>query len=237
MSRALAAADRISAGINTVQWRRAMPARKIAACSETSGGMMRGEDNETTQGCACSARQTRREVLALASAVGIEIAAGVAPASADPADERPKPGDHLVPIEGSEPPRPLTPADVPKMPLLAWPMDPKDGVVRNGSRLNRVLLVALDPATLEGPTRDRAAGGIVAYSAICTHQGCEVTRWVADSDLLECPCHESRYNPRDGAAVIDGPAPRPLPALPLAVADGKLVVAKPFIGRPGVIPT
>jgi rieske iron-sulfur protein len=195
--------------------------------------MMSEEGGETS--CACGVRQTRREVLALASAAGL-LAGGIAPASAEPADERPKPGDHLVPIEGSEP-RPLTPADIPKMPLLAWPMDPKDGVVRNGSRLNRVLLVALDPATLEGPTRERAAGGIVAYSAICTHQGCEVTRWVADSAFLECPCHESRYNPRDGAAVVDGPAPRPLPALPLAVADGKLVVAKPFIGRPGVIPT
>jgi rieske iron-sulfur protein len=198
---------------------------------------MSGEHSGAIQRCACRVQTTRREVLAFASAAGLEVVAGgVAPASAEAADERPKPGDYLVPIEGSEP-RPLTPADIPKMPLLVWPMDPKDNVVRNGSRLNRVLLVALDPATLEGPTRDRAMGGIVAYSAICTHQGCEVTRWVADSAFLECPCHESRYNPRDAAAVIDGPAPRPLPALPLALADGKLVVAKPFIGRPGVIPT
>jgi rieske iron-sulfur protein len=197
--------------------------------------MMSGECGETI-GCACGLRSTRREVLTLASAAGLEIIAGIAPAAAEPADERPKPGDYLVPIEGSGP-RPLTPTDVPKMPLLVWPMDPKDNVVRNGSRLNRVLLVALDPATLEGPTRGRAADGIVAYSAICPHQGCEVTGWIADSNLLECPCHESRYNPRDGAAVLDGPTPRPLPALPLAVADGKLVAAKPFIGRPGVIPT
>jgi rieske iron-sulfur protein len=198
--------------------------------------MMSAEDPSTTQGLACGVRSTRREVLALASAAGLEIVAGAAPAPADPADERPKPGDYLVPIEGSEP-RPLTPADIPKMPLLAWPMDPKDNIVRNGSRLNRVVLVALDPATPEGPTRERAAAGIVAYSAICPHQGCEVTGWIADSNLLECPCHESRYNPRDGAAVVDGPTPRPLPALPLTVADGKLVVAKPFVGRPGVIPT
>jgi rieske iron-sulfur protein len=197
---------------------------------------MRAKYPGTTQGCACGARSTRREVLALASAAGLGIVGGIAPASAEPADERPKPGDYLVPIEGTEP-HPLTPADIPKKPLLVWPMDPKDNVVRNGSRLNRVLLVALDPATLEGPTRDRAADGIVAYSAICPHQGCEVTGWIADSGLLECPCHESRYNPRDGAAVVDGPTPRPLPALPLAVADGKLVVTKPFIGRPGVIPT
>src|SRR5271165_978191 len=125
---------------------RRQPIISQQACSETSGGIMSGECVETS--CACGIRSTRREVLALASAGGL-IVAGVAPASAEPADERPKPGDHLVPIEGSEP-RPLTPADVPKMPLIAWPMDPKDGVVRNGSRLNRVLLVALDPATLEG---------------------------------------------------------------------------------------
>ncbi len=46
------------------------------------------------------------------------------------------------------------------------------------------------------------------------------------------PCHNSRYNPRDAAAVVDGPSPRALSALPLEIVDGKLVVAKPFIGRP-----
>jgi hypothetical protein len=33
--------------------------------------------------------------------------------------------------------------------------------------------------------------------------------------------------------VVSGPSPRRLPALPLKIADGKLTVAKPFIGRPG----
>jgi rieske iron-sulfur protein len=36
--------------------------------------------------------------------------------------------------------------------------------------------------------------------------------------------------------VIDGPSPRALSALPLEIVDGNLVVAKPFIGRLGVIP-
>jgi Rieske Fe-S protein len=27
---------------------------------------------------------------------------------------------------------------------------------------------------------------------------------------------------------VDGPAPRPLPALPLKIVDGRLVVAQPF---------
>jgi Rieske Fe-S protein len=41
------------------------------------------------------------------------------------------------------------------------------------------------------------------------------------------------YDPKEGAKVVSGPAPRRLPALPLKIADGKLAVAKPFIGRPG----
>ena len=46
-----------------------------------------------------------------------------------------------------------------------------------------------------------------------------------------------RRNAPDGAAVIDGPTPRSLAALPLRLADGKLVVAKPFTGRVGIMPT
>jgi Rieske Fe-S protein len=116
-------------------------------------------------------------------------------------------------------------------------MDPAAKVVRNGSRLNKVLLVRLDSATLLGVTRERAADGVVAYSAICPHAGCEVSVWVVEQKLFECSCHYSHYDPREGAAVIDGPAPRPLAALPLKIADGKLVVAKPFTARVGIVPT
>jgi rieske iron-sulfur protein len=187
--------------------------------------------------CQCAARSTRRDVLALVSIAGLEVvAAGVATSAfAEPASERPKRGDLLVAVEGTEM-RPLGPADISGTPRLAWPMDPIEHVVRNGSRLNKVLLVALDPATLVGATRERAAAGVVAYSAICPHAGCEVDGWVAGQDIIECACHNSRYNPRDAAAVIDGPSPRALSALPLEIVDGKLVVAKPFIGRLGVVP-
>jgi rieske iron-sulfur protein len=189
------------------------------------------------QGCGCGVRSTRRDVLALASIAGLEaVAGGVATSAlAEPADERPKRGDLLVAIEGTEV-RPLAPADIPAAPLLAWPMDPAQKIVRSGSRLNKVLLVALDASTLVGATRERAAAGVVAYSAICPHAGCEVSGWVAGQNVIECACHNSRYNPRDAAAVIDGPSPRGLSALPLEIVDGNLVVAKPFIGRLGVIP-
>jgi Rieske Fe-S protein len=60
---------------------------------------------------------------------------------------------------------------------------------------------------------------------------------MADQQILECSCHYSHYNPREGAAVIDGPTPRALPALPLRIMDGKLAVAKPFTSRVGIVPS
>jgi Rieske Fe-S protein len=141
----------------------------------------------------------------------------------------------LVAIDGAG--AALTPADIVTgaRPIIAWPMDPAGNVVRDGSRLNRVLVLRLDPAIMTEETRARAAAGVVAYSAICPHAGCEVSGWNEQQTILECSCHASHYDPRDAAAVIDGPTPRPLPALPLATADGKLVVAKTFTSRPGIV--
>ena len=177
----------------------------------------------------------RRGFLKTASVLGAGLSVG--PALAQPANDRPAEGDVLVAFEG-ESRVPLEPKDIPRdaAPFLAWPMEPTAKVVRNGSRLNKVLLVRLDPATLVGATRERAADGVVAYSAICPHAGCEVNVWADDQKTLECSCHYSHYNPREAAAVIDGPAPRALAALPLKVVDGKLVVAKPFTARVGIVP-
>jgi rieske iron-sulfur protein len=147
----------------------------------------------------------------------------------DPAASRPQPGD-LVVRSGDAGRTPLSPNDIAlaSMPILAWAMDPADRIVRSGSRLNQLILLRLDAGTLGAETRARAADGVVAYTAICTHTGCEVDDWQASDRRLVCQCHSSIFDPADGAAVVDGPAPRPLPALPLKVVDGKLVVAGPF---------
>ena len=112
-------------------------------------------------------------------------------------------------------------------------MDPSTGVIRDGSRLNQVLLLRLDPTELSDTTRARAAQGIVAYSAICTHTGCDVWLWERDIKTLKCPCHDSEFDPKDKAHVIRGPAPRRLPALPLKVDNGALMVRSGFVGRVG----
>jgi rieske iron-sulfur protein len=181
----------------------------------------------------CGALRIGRRA-ALGLGLGFALAPRLALAQTDAARERPREGDLLVAV-GATPPQPLTPEDLPLggKQTLAWPFDPASNTVRSGSRLNKILLLRLDPEGFDPETKERAAEGVVAYSDICPHTGCDVTGWHPESQLLECPCHYSLYNPKEGAKVVSGPAPRRLPALPLKIVDGRLVVAKPFTGRAG----
>jgi Rieske Fe-S protein len=63
------------------------------------------------------------------------------------------------------------------------------------------------------------SGDFVAYSAICTHQGCTVAY---KNGELACPCHGSVFDPANGAQVVAGPAPRPLPEIPVEVRGGEV---------------
>ena len=70
----------------------------------------------------------------------------------------------------------------------------------------------------------RTTDGFVAVSAICTHLGC-ITEWKPDDNLIECPCHGSKYT-REGKKVA-GPAPRSLPHFNIQIDPaGQLVVDK-----------
>jgi len=73
------------------------------------------------------------------------------------------------------------------------------------------------PILISQPT----AGTIVAFTAICTHQGCTVA---PAGKEFHCPCHGSVYNAATGA-VITGPAPLPLAAIPVKVEGGNVVSA------------
>ncbi|WP_454652569.1 QcrA and Rieske domain-containing protein [Bradyrhizobium liaoningense] len=186
--------------------------------------------------------QTRRTLLlgALATTACLGCSRP-ARAGEDPpgADERPQKGDLLVFSEGEQEGKIITTADLKagSPPLHAWPKDPNTSVVRSASRLNEILIIRIDPAELDEKTRARAVDGIIAYSAICSHAGCPVTAWVksdvGDKEVFKCMCHNSEYDPRAGAQVVFGPAPRRLAALPLALADGSLSVAGNFVGKVG----
>ena len=66
------------------------------------------------------------------------------------------------------------------------------------------------------------SGDFVAYSAICTHQRCTVAH---QGGNLACPCHGSVFDPAKGAEVVAGPAPSPLPEIPVKVEGGEIVRA------------
>jgi len=107
-----------------------------------------------------------------------------------------------------------------------------------------VLVVRLPPSSLRLPPRLRgypAAGGIVAYSKICTHAGCAIDMYRAPlfqpdepTPAFVCPCHYSTFDPATGGSVIFGPAGRPLPMLPIYVdAKGYLRAKGTFDGPVG----
>lgn len=173
------------------------------------------------------------------SAAGTLIAGALSslPASAQSgAASRVAAGDLLVKVDDTAL-KPLRPEDVTAdVMVMAWPFDAASRTARSGVRFNRLVLVRVDPSKLTEQTRRRAAEGIVAYSAVCTHSGCDVSDWDRQEQTLVCPCHASTFDPLDSGQVIDGPAPRALPALPLSIEAGQLVVAGPFTSAPGFDP-
>jgi ubiquinol-cytochrome c reductase iron-sulfur subunit len=97
-----------------------------------------------------------------------------------------------------------------------------------------VLLMRLKPGDLHvSPEReDWNYNGIVAYSKICTHVGCPVALYEQQTHHLLCPCHQSQFDITREAAVIFGPAKRPLPQLPITVDDEGYLVARSDFTEP-----
>jgi Rieske Fe-S protein len=179
----------------------------------------------------------RRTVLAVGLGFGLAPWLSDAVSADDPTTLAPQPGDQFAFLTGEKNGQVVKADDLPLggPQVQAYPIDPKSGVVRSGSRLNLIVLVRLDPSTLSEETRARAANGVVAYSAVCTHEACPANMWTNEKNAMVCSCHASVFDPRNGAEVLAGPAPRPLPSLGLKLEDGVPVVAAGFSGHVGPI--
>ena len=176
---------------------------------------------------------SRRAIFKMGLVTGIAV-----PMSAfgqPPARMRPQPGDQLVFEEGPHQDQ-LVRADLLELeqkPVSAMARDPETKVLRDGSRLNRVMITRIDTEKMTARYQGNAAEGVIAYSAVCTHTGCDVINWDAGELNMACPCHESQFDIYDGGKVVGGPAPRPLAMLPLELVDGIVTVAAEFRGRVG----
>jgi ubiquinol-cytochrome c reductase iron-sulfur subunit len=93
-----------------------------------------------------------------------------------------------------------------------------------------VLIRLPDGANRPKPGREGwTVEGCIAYSKVCTHAGCPVGLYEADTHRLVCPCHQSLFEVADGARPSFGPATRSLPQLPLEVdEDGHLRASGDF---------
>ncbi len=176
----------------------------------------------------------RRLLLKATGAAAGCCAMPIGSAQADDNVEGPAKGDLLVPAKG-EATAPLKADDIKvgAKPVLVFPYDLKEKKPKDGSRLNKLMLVRLDPAAMTDETKARAVNGVVAYSAVCTHQGCDVTEFVSAEKVLMCFCHFSKFNPADGT-VAKGPAAKSLAYVPLTEKDGLLTIAGGFSNKPGV---
>jgi Rieske Fe-S protein len=61
----------------------------------------------------------------------------------------------------------------------------------------------------------------MAFTAVCTHQGCLVAS-IADG-MIVCPCHGSKFSIADGS-VTGGPAPAPLAPQSITVSGDTITL-------------
>lgn len=90
-----------------------------------------------------------------------------------------------------------------------------------GGAISQTVLIRPYPAGVNVVTRPGretwGPSGYLAYSKVCTHAGCPVGLYQELTQQLLCPCHQSLFDVLDGAEPVFGPAPRPLPQLPLYI--------------------
>ena len=138
----------------------------------------------------------RRAVLR--GAAGL-VLAWLTPVRSDAAQEDGPPpvaGDLLVRV-GDDALIPLAPDDVPfdGRALMAWAIGPAADAPKN-AKLNKIIVARLNPAMMADGTRQRAADDIVAYSAVCTHAGCDVDEGLGSNESIFCSCHGSAFDAR-----------------------------------------
>lgn len=190
--------------------------------------------------CSCKSQcdLSRRNALKLTTGVVLGLATGISPIlCAEESGEQASPavGDFLADAyaEGAPVALCLNDIKVGEKPIIAYPFNPKTGVLKDESRLNKVLLLRVDSQQINSEFVKNSADGVLAYSGVCTHKGCDITTYDAANDEIVCFCHFSKFQPTSGGEVLGGPASRNLPILPIKLDNETLVVAGTFLSKPG----
>lgn len=107
------------------------------------------------------------------------------------------------------------------LPYIEFSFDGASAIVKK-SAFGEKEFVLLNVDSLPAPVYISKQGDndYVALLLRCTHRGCKVQ---PAGDILECPCHGSRYT-RTGI-VVRGPAPNSLKQLPVEIGPEYLRVS------------
>ncbi len=100
-----------------------------------------------------------------------------------------------------------------------------------GGAMSQTMLIRVaDSDWTTKPGRETwGPNGYLAYSKVCTHAGCPVGLYQELTQQLLCPCHQSLFDVLSGANPVFGPAPRPLPQLPIYFdSSGQLRAQAPY---------
>lgn len=120
-----------------------------------------------------------------------------------------------------------SPADTVAAGSSATPTGSSGPLVARVSQLASSQTVAFaDPVTGDpGVLVKLHDGSIVAFDALCTHQGCTV-EYDRRSGYLLCPCHGAAFDPMNDAQAIAGPTNQPLARIPIHVdpASGRITL-------------
>jgi ubiquinol-cytochrome c reductase iron-sulfur subunit len=135
-----------------------------------------------------------------------------------------KAGRRLVTADGDE----VRADDVPLDSLLT--AFPQESTAADGQIV--VVRVRADLLRLPPERASWTPSGLVAYSKVCTHAGCPVGLYNAETKQLLCPCHQSAFDVLRAAEPRGGPAAWPLPQLPLAIGDDGVLQATGGLSEP-----
>jgi Rieske Fe-S protein len=128
-------------------------------------------------------------------------AMGASPAPASPAQASPAPAS---PAQGGQPKK--------KAKLTGAVLGAASEIPVGGGKIYTAAKVVVTQP---------ARGQYQAFSAVCTHVGCIMSK-VANG-TIDCPCHGSEFKIATGA-VVTGPAPAPLPKKQIKIVDGNVIL-------------
>jgi len=158
-------------------------------------------------------------VLTPGSTLPPDTGSTVTTTTAGPAAGAPNTG---VPATTAPPPPATTAPPAPATSALGTAIGPATSVPV-GQAASFTVPSSGDPGFVVHPTASR----YLAFSAICTHQGCPVDfnqGSGGQAATFVCPCHGAQFDATTGAVLL-GPARDPLPAITVALGpDGQLYV-------------